>query len=222
MDKYDVQLRLTEKMLGTVPKNKEIYSAFIESKAEARVEMPGEELLPHDELSTVVEEMESQGWTGFHREGNAGPLLIYSYMIKGFLKNAANVIKGACGEFCLKKSDGGFANLKSHVNNYIFVSPRVLCFTKEDGEPVVEADGVLERPLRAQTAQGPRTALVKSDYINAGRTLSVCITVIDGHPFKHIDTFLERLLAYGEFQALGQWRNAGYGTFAVESMKLRK
>lgn len=215
MDKWRVTLELTEKMLGTVPKNKDVYTNFIQNKALDRVEPP---MVPAaitaQEVETVVQETEGAGWTGFHQ--NERGLLVYDYFIKGFIKNAANILKSDMGKFCLKKSEGGFANFKSHINNYVFVRPREIYITDQRKlQLLTEPDGVLERPLRAMTAQGPRVALVKSDYVEAGRTMGFEIWLADGHPFQHVDEMLGRLLAYGELQGLGQWRNGSFGTFRV-------
>lgn len=223
MDKWRVTLELTEKMLGTVPKNKEVYTNFIQSKAQDRVEPP---MVPAaitaQEVDTVVQELEGAGWTGFHQNQNG--LLVYDYFIKGFIKNAANILKSDMGKFCLKKAEGGFANFKSHINNYVFVRPREVHIEDDlRTRTFLKApDGVLERPLRAMTAQGPRVALVKSDYVSAGRFLAFEIWLADGHPFQHVDEMLGRLLAYGELQGLGQWRNGSFGTFRVVRVEVVK
>lgn len=217
MLRYDVVMELMEPMLGTVAKSKEIYSKFIESKAAERVDLPDAPLRPASELETVVDELESTGWTGFHTSPSG--LIVYDYFVKGFLKNAGNVLKEDLGAFCKKKAEGGFANLKSHLNNYVFIMPRMVAITDADGKQLTQPDGVLERPLRAQTAQGPRVALAKSDYVSAWRRLAFQVVMAPGHPFKSEEELLTRLLSYAELQGFGQWRNGGYGRAKVVSFK---
>ena len=75
-EKYNVELVFQEDLLGTVPKDKEIYSTYIESKKPVEIE--------EDETASI--EIEEKGWTGFH--SNAGAPFLYDYMIKGFFKDA--------------------------------------------------------------------------------------------------------------------------------------
>lgn len=218
MTKRLVVLRFVQPVLGTVPKNRELYSDFIESKASKRIEQPGEEpLLPESERETVVEELEEAGWTGFHQrpQERGGALFVYDYYVKGYLKNAANVLKDSLGGFSRKRDSGGFSNLKSHVNNYVFVNPREVAITDAQGNELTAPDDVLPRPLRAMTAQGPRVSLVKSDLIQAGRLLKFEVVIVPGHPFKHEDELVGRLLEYAAYQGFGQWRNGGYGRAEV-------
>jgi len=188
MEKRVVTIRLETEMLGTVPKNKEIYATYIESKAPDS---------PNGEAETV-EEIEEKGWTGFHRDEEG--LFVYDYFIKGFFKNAGNVLKDS-----LKVK-----NLRSKLSDNFFVFPRKIRIGKDS------PDGVIERPLRAQTMQGPRVTLARSDYIAIGTEITFQIGWI-GH--KEIsEKLLMELLSYGELQGLGQFRNGGYGRFTVVSV----
>jgi hypothetical protein len=76
--------------------------------------------------------------------------------------------------------------------------------------PPGETLGVLERPLRAQTAQGERVALARSDTAPAGTTMSFDIMVLGKDVSKKI---LDEWLTYGQFRGLGQWRSASWGRF---------
>ena len=81
-----VKVTLITEMLGTIPKDKEIYSTYIESKK------PTDEI--ENEIDDVIE-AEEKGWTGFHQDENG--LYVMDYFIKGFLKHSANVQKEAVG-----------------------------------------------------------------------------------------------------------------------------
>ncbi|HPE06283.1 MAG TPA: hypothetical protein PLW50_01025 [Smithellaceae bacterium] len=79
------------------------------------------------------------------------------------------------------------------------------------------ADGVLERPIRAQTMQGPRVSLIRSDAILQGKELGFTLNLI---PHKELNKdLLKELLEYGMFNGLGQWRSGSYGQFEVVSFK---
>jgi len=186
MEKSIVTIELMTPMLGTVPKDKEVYATYIATKRELGVD--------EEEIETV-EETEEKGWTGFHTDEKG--LFVYDYLVKGFLKNAGNVLKD---ELKIK-------NFKSKLSNYCFVFPRIIYLG------VDKADGVLERPLRAQTQQGPRVALARSDYLKEGRRITFEIGLL-----KHKEVSMQTikdLLSYGELQGLGQFRGGGYGRFRV-------
>jgi len=181
-----IRLRLTEPMLGTVPKDPEVYKSYIETKKPESV---------NEDEHLTVDKIEEKGWTGFHKD--EGGLFIYDYMIRGFLKNAGNILKDG-----LK-----IKNIKSKIDNVVFVFPRRIYL----GTP--KPDGVLERPLRAITMQGPRVSLARSEYVNAGTEIEFEITIL---PNKEItDDTIRELLLYGQYCGLGQFRNGSYGRFEV-------
>jgi len=183
-----VRITLTEPLLGTVPKDQAVYSTYIASKAPAPES--GEE-----ETSTVPVDLEARGWTGFHQDENG--IFIYDYLIKGFLKEAGNVLKDA-----LK-----IKALKSKIENFVFVNPRRIYLGKEPA-------GYIERPLRVQTPQGERSALARSDYVSAGTSFEIEIQLLP-HKELTVDVILQ-ILEYGQLKGLGQNRNSGYGRFKFE------
>ena len=189
MKKYHVKLTLTSELLGAVAKNKEVYTNYIASKA---AEING------DELETI-QQVEESGWTGFH-ELNGTPIL-YDYVIKGFLKDACSMLKRAPGTKSAKMTA-----FKKIIDGTIFVSPRQIPITLSGPK------SILERPLRAETAQGPRVALARSDTAPIGSTIEfdvICLGGVD-------EAVLQEWFDYGQFRGLGQWRNGGYGSFTYE------
>lgn len=190
--KKRVKIRLITDLLGTVPTSKEIYADFIESKRPQSVEGPPE--------TTSVKEREERGWTGFHVDEKG--LFMYDYAIKGFFKNAGNVLK----------DDLKIKNLRSKITNLLFVQPRKIYFKKK------KPDGVVERPLQAQTMQGPRVTLVRSDSIAENTTLEFDVVLLKGKD-ELKEEIISQLLEYGELLGLGQFRTGGYGRFEVVSIK---
>lgn len=200
-----VELTLMEPQLGTVPKNKEVYAKFIIDRLRSDLE---KELITQAEFDKrkieeveSVKEQEDKGWTGFHQD--KGGIFIYDYMIRGFLKNAATVLK----------EQTGLKNQKSKIDSFVFVFPRKIYFTK-NGKPVHETHGVLERPLRAQTMQGPRVTLARSDFMDEGCKLSFVVTLVE-NPGISVN-LLKELFTYGKLQGLGQFRNGSYGRFGAK------
>jgi len=192
MQIYDVTATFTEPLLGTAPLNKEVYKDWI---------------LPPDnpdlsELDTINEAME-KGSTGFHRLPDGSPFL-YDYVIKGFFKDA-------CGMLA-RDSESSSSKLRAFrkvIDGLLFVGPRRI--------PIVASGDIswLERPLRAQTAQGERVALARSEALPEGSTIQFIVEAMG--PIT--PTLLREWLTYGELRGLGQWRNASYGRFKYEMTK---
>ena len=197
MDQYRVKITFTEPLLGTVPKNKEIYAEYIASKAALEDEDLAEELasVPH---------VENKGWTGFH-EVDGQPIL-YDYVIKGFFKDACGMLR--------RVGDSGSKKLTAYkkvIDGLVFIEPRQIPLVLPDGQ----AMGVLERPLRAQTAQGERVTLARSDCCPPGTGIEFRVAILGNVPESTIKEWLE----YGALRGLGQWRNAGYGRFSYEMVR---
>jgi len=200
--KADVTATFTEPLLGSSPLSKDIYSKYIESLQVKRVDALQEG--DADEQKTVPEVDTEKGVTGFHRDGVG--LFVYDYAVKGFFKEAGNILKDKLGE----------KNLRSKLDNYLFVFPRRVYLLDSDSKPIGMPHGVLERPLRAQTMQGPRVTLAKSEMLNAGTKIAFRVELIDGHPLKHPERIIEAILDYSKYKFLGQWRNGSYGRATYE------
>ena len=197
MDIYRIKFTVTEPLLGTVPKSKEIYAKWVQSRAELTEEQKAEEL-------ATVEELEEHGWTGFHML--EGQPLIYDYVFKGFLKEACGMLRRVSGTRSSK-----LQAYKKVIDGLVFPFPRRVMLDLNGGEL-----GVMERPLRAQTAQGERVALVRSDTCPEGTSMEITLKVLGVVK----EPLLREWLDYGELRGLGQWRNASWGRFVFELEKL--
>ena len=83
--------------------------------------------------------------------------------------------------------------------------------------------GVCQRPLRAMTMQGERTALAMSESVPEGSTceFTVQLMVEKGAAKKGAEAIdyeqaLREWLDYGSLKGFGQWRNSGKGRFKYE------
>lgn len=193
---YDVTVTLTEPMLGTVPKNQEVYRRYIESKKPTDVE---------EEEFETVEDVEEAGWTGFHSDETG--LFVYDYFIRGFIKESCRVA-------------ALFPAPVTKVDRFLFVFPRRIYLLDSHGKPKKKPDGVIERPLRAMTMRGPRVTVARSDYVDSGTVLRFGLHNLNPQIFTQ--QILIDLLAYGEYQGLGQWRNASYGRFKFDMTPKRE
>jgi hypothetical protein len=189
---YQIKITFTEPVLGTAPQDKDIYSNYIlESNAN------GDDT--SDELETVRDE---KGRTGFHKLDDGSPI-IYDYMLKGFFKDACSMQTRIDGSLSKK-----IKAYKKIIDGLVFVFPRRIPLQLSG--PIT----VLERPLRAQTAQGERVALAASDMAPEGSSIAFTIDVLEDATVT--EEVLREWLNYGRYRGIGQWRNGSYGRFDYE------
>ena len=193
-----VTLTLTEEMLGTKAANPDVFADFIASKHPSGTPQ-------RDELDRA-EHREEAGTTIFHRD-EAGSVGIYDYQLKGFFKDAA----GAMNRFD-KEERGDLEKLtayKTKIDGCVFVGPRFIPIKLPKGKKV----GICERPLRADTAQGPRVSVCRSETVPEGSTITFDLSVLS----KELKPYVALWLDYGKLRGLGQWRNSGKGRFTVKT-----
>jgi len=160
-----------------------------------------------EENQDLAQPSEDKVWRGFL--SNIQGIYLMDYQVKGYFKEAASILSKGFPGFRKSGDPLGVATIKGRMDNCLFIDPRRLYFGLK------EPDGILERPLRAETLQGKRTALARSDMVKEGRTLSFEIRTLVQSPIeeKHVRLWLE----YGERgKGMGEFRNGGYGRFIVE------
>jgi len=202
-ERLDVRLTFTEPLLGTAPA-RDLYERWIQAEARKR----GLEV--DDELETL-QDMEEKGWTRFHEDEKG--LLIYDYVVRGFLKSALAFLM----------ENGAVPKIpayKNRVDKFVFIEPRRIYIKDSEGRVKTEPDGVLERPLRAMTLQGPRTSLVRSDYVKPGSMLEFSVILFENRAIsmRHI----RQAFDYGRWHGLGQWASGGFGRFSWEEINHRR
>jgi len=207
-----VIIKLTEDLLGTVTKDTDIYRKFVLDK-----NLKTEKSLDIEKMNEEIETVEDtgeKGATGFHSDERG--IFIYDYMLRGFLKCGCEV---AMASGAIDK----IVAYKKWIDLLVFVRPRRLYFGDEfNFKDLQKPDGGLTRPIRTVTPKGPRVALLKSDYVKAGRLISFSIELIKNNKGLTWEV-IEEILYYGTFVGLGQWRGSGgYGRFEVLSFKQRQ
>jgi len=201
-----VKLTFTEECLGTKAANKDIFKDFIASKHPSGTPQ-------HDELENA-EHREEAGTTIFHRENDLPG--VYDYQIKGFLKDACGSMNRADKEE--RKSGDKFLEkltaYKTKIDGCIFVTPRFIPFIVQTGTTERVLLGICERPLKADTAQGPRVSLCRSETVPVGTSLVFDVRIMA----KELKPYVYMLFDYGALRGLGQWRNSGKGRFTWEEI----
>lgn len=196
MKEMRVRLTLTEPVLGTASNDKEIHSNFIASHAP---DAPSRD----EEVAAVgVDEVIEKSMTVFPRNEDGIPIM-WDYQIKGFFKDACGSLR--------KVSDTKSSKLKAYkkeIDGLVFVKERQTVISTD--KPIES----LQRPLRAQTAQGERISLANSEKIAAGATLEFTVLCLKDDLMGYVKEWFD----YGALRGLGQWRNASYGRFTWEEI----
>lgn len=193
---YECTVRFTSPLLGTVPSDPKVYETYIASKGIEK--NPDKEDILNE--SETVNKIEERGWTGFHKD--ALGLFMYDYMVRGFIKSAMETLME-------NKTIPKIPAYKKWVDRFVFVYPRKIHFGK------MEPDGVVERPLRGMTAQGPRVSLIRSDALQEGTEVDFFIEIL-GNSKKIDPKLLRNVFEYGRYVGLGQWwGSGGYGQFVL-------
>jgi len=180
-----IKIEFTEPLLGTLSGNKELAEEFIVANHPEKPQA--------DEIEALPETLEKSS-TIFARNAEGKPIL-WDYQIKGFFKDAAGMLNRA--------SKSPLKAYKKVIDGLVFVKPRQIVLN------CPSAMTWTERPLRAQTAQGERVALARSETAPAGTTFEIEIVVLAEKLNKNITDFLD----YGALRGIGQWRNSGMGRF---------
>ena len=195
MEKMKVRITFTEQILGTASNNPDIHREFIAKKA------PDAESIEEEVAAIGADEVADKGMTVFPRMEDGTPF-IWDYQVKGFFKDAAQMMKKVPGS-----ASSQIKAFKKEVDGAIFVFPRKIKLNFPKGVPQVA--GVCQRPLRASTAQGERVALASSETVPAGTTLDIVVKFLNKADMEACCEWLN----YGELRGLGQWRNSGKGRF---------
>lgn len=200
MKRIKVRVTLTEEMLG-MSASPEVHEKYIASKA------PDAASTAEEVEALGVDEVIENKRTIFPREQNV-PIL-WDYQVKGAFKDMCGMLRRVAGTHSAK-----LTSFKKVIDGMIFVEPRKIPLNIGEGKT-----GNCQRPLRADTAQGPRVALADSETVPVGTMFEFEVILMEP-PKKNGKPTLEALLIewldYGVYRGFGQWRNSGKGKFTYE------
>lgn len=203
-----VKMRFTEPLLALSSGNREIQEEFIASKAPTQT-MSEEEIVAIPLQATI-----EKASTVFPKDEQG--LFMWDYQIKGMFKETLAVLIELGDLTTVSKWA-----IKGAVDNFVFIEPRRIYLRRPDGTICKEPDGSLQRPLRADTMQGPRIALARSEQLAPGTLLEYRVKLLKSTNPKSKKTLtmenLKEALAYGAVRGFGQWRSGGWGRHEVET-----
>ena len=194
-----IHIDFIDDVLGTAPGDPDIHGSYVSSKAP-------DAATKEEEIAAIGEdEFRAKGKTIFPTDESGNPIF-WNYQIKGFFKSACAAQRGLSGSKSSKVKA-----YKKKIDLGIFVFP-------DADDPSSRAIkihmtnagvGECQRPLRAETMQGPRVAIADSDSIEKGSWIEFDVVMLDDGDWPLVSEWLD----YGKFNGLGQWRNSGKGAF---------
>lgn len=199
--KYNVKLTFTTPILGSAPSNPDIYAKFVATK---KAEATAEQITSETETIPPIPFDERTGKMIFRVDPESKAKIFLMHQIKGFLKAACSSVLGK-----------EITSYKSKIDRLIFVTPLRIPL-KKNGEIITALELPLnERPLSAQTMQGPRVTLVSSEEL-AECTVDFQLEVLPLGEKDFDQETLDYIFQYGQYSGISQWRSAGYGRFTFE------
>jgi hypothetical protein len=196
----EITLTFKTAVLGTAPSNPNIYADYVADEALKNGAINGARL--QEELDALPVD-EDRGSTVFRRDDQGRPCFI-DYMVKGFFKETCTAQKRF--DESLSK---GITLHKVKINDTLFITPQFIPILMQDG--TTPAITMFQRPLRAETPQGPRVALASSECIQPGAQIT--FTVQNFATKLLSKEVIVEWLTYGLMRGLGQFRNGGFGRF---------
>lgn len=217
--RHSITLGITNRIVGGVPTDPELIKGWISANMPEVVAEEQRKLAEKTlaELPKATEEKAEGMWTTFKRT-DAG-VYIEGRQVKALFKECANILrekliqeerKGRKAEEKTTKS--AFTALKAKLAERLFVEEHVV-FIQRGGKNLPKPDGMEERAIHVDTAQGPRTALKRVDYIMAPASVKFTVRFLDDGVIN-LD-LIKIILEFGGWNGLGADRSQGNGLFQV-------
>ena len=200
-DTYRVTIAMRDRICGGMPKNPEVIAAWIKARTGADDELTKEQTA--EAMEVLVTEETEKSWTGFPCDENG--LFIWSRQVKAMFKESASMLR-------ITTTKIGSKQILQH-------GFEVKGLEHEERIPlgVSEPTGCEEGPIHVRTAQGPRTALKRFDYVEKAKLVfGVWVLKTAPQEKRHVgEKDIVRMLTFGQENGLGANRSQGYGKFDV-------
>jgi hypothetical protein len=201
-DVYSVTIKVRDRICGGIPRNKDLIKNWVEAGVGYKDEKT--EKLTAENAELIVNEVAEKSWIGFMGTEKDG-LFIQARQIKACLKQSASVLG------ITKKKRGSTQILAEGME----------VKAKDGGDRfyfgMKTASGMHENAIHVMTAQGPRTALRRMDYITEPQiTFEVWLLKTAPQETRHIgEEQLTDILRHAQENGLGASRSQGEGKFNV-------
>lgn len=207
-DVYAVTIVARRRICGGTPRNKELIKSWVEATTGHADEET--EKLTQADLDLLVNDTAEKSWIGFFEDEKG--LLLQARQIKACLKQSATVLGITKQKRGSKQILAEGMEVKApNGGDRIYLGVKV-------------ASGTHENAIHVMTAQGPRTALRRMDYVTKPTLkFEVWILKTAAQETRHIgQDELVDILRHAQENGLGASRSQGEGKFdVVEFAKLQ-
>jgi hypothetical protein len=200
-DVYRVTVTVRDRVCGGMPKNKELIKTWVESTTGYSDEKS--EKLTQENAELVVNEVAEKSWIGFPEDEKG--LFIPARNLKAMLKQSASLLG------VTKKKLGSKQVLAEGMEvKAVDGGDRVYLGKKK-------VDGTDESAIHVMTAQGPRTALRRMDYVTKPTlTFEVWVLGTAAQEKRHVgEAELIEILTHAQENGCGASRSQGEGKFDI-------
>jgi hypothetical protein len=204
-DRYRVTIKIRDRICGGMPRNPDLIKTWVESTTEHADEIS--EKLTQENAELVVNAVAEKCWNGFPEDAQG--LFIPCRNIKACLKQSAQLLG------IYKNKRGSKQILAEGMEVKGLNNPTRVYLGK------TEPDGTDESAIHVMTAQGPRTALRRMDYVTEP-TLSFEVWILKTAPqeTRHIgEEQLVEILCHASENGLGASRSQGEGKLDIVSFE---
>lgn len=214
-DLYEIAIVVRNRLDGGVPKDPKLIEAWVKAKTGHDDEKTQEQIAEHlPDIEAAGDEAAAGMWCGFkrHGEGDDARPYVEPRQVKAMLRECATVLG------IIKKKRGS----RQIIQHGFEVKG-----LKEESRIYIEVHnpGTHEGAIHVMTAQGPRSAIKRNDYVGEDSRLGFRVWVLKTatQETRHIgEKDLKEMFALAQENGLGANRSQGSGKFnVVEFKKLR-
>jgi hypothetical protein len=200
-DRYHATIRIRQKLCGGMPKNPELLKGWIAASTEHNDAVTTQQ--EKDAREVLLTPTEEKSWNGFPEDAKG--LFIWSRQVKALFKECASMLRITVEKRGSKQIfQHGFEIKGPDSADRIYLGK-------------TKADGNDEGPIHVQTAQGPRTAIKRVDYVsNLDLKFEIWVLTTAAAENRHVgEKELKHMLTFGQENGLGADRSQGHGKFDV-------
>jgi hypothetical protein len=198
-DVYRVSLRMRDRICGGMPKNPDLLKGWIAATTEHDDAKTTE--LEKEAREALLEPTVEKSWNTFPADKKG--LFVWSRQIKALFKESATMLRITTQKIGSKQIfQHGFEIKGPDVDDRVYLGAD-------------KPDGFDEGPIHVQTAQGPRTAIKRVDYVSRPLLhFEVWVLTTATAEKRHVgEEDLVKMLVFGQENGLGADRSQGRGKF---------
>lgn len=218
--RYNITLRVKNRLVGGIPNDPKLIEGWLKAAMPKLDDAERAKLKEATlaELPAATEERASGLWPVFKCDPHG--IYLEGRQLKAMFKEAANILrdtlmKAEKGDKAANDKKSRYTNLRARVAEHLFVEEDRI-HIKRDGKNMAKADGNEEKPIHVMTAQGPRDALKRFDFVDAPAEVSFTVRTLSSGVVD--EALLKVMLEYAGWNGLGADRSQGAGQFELVTL----